>query len=106
MRGYQPDEERIAEIRKLLCNGTFYFAWSHDEKQKPIDLTLAAQKSVKFPGETDNRFFWNRMLHIPFVRFDIQPENWLLKVMCGSVEIRTVYVGSKQAKAAVISRYV
>ena len=26
--------------------------------------------------------------------------------MCGSVEIRTVYVGSKQAKAAVISRYV
>ena len=46
------------------------------EKQKPIDLTLAAQKSVKFPGETDNRFFWNRMLHIPFVRFDIQPENW------------------------------
>ena len=24
--------------------------------------------------------------------------------MCGSVEIRTVYVGSKQAKAAVISR--
>ena len=55
MRGYQPDEERISDIRRLLCNGTFYFSWSHDEKQKPIELTLAAQKSVKFPGETDNR---------------------------------------------------
>ena len=30
--------------------------------------------------------------------------SWLLRVMFGSVEIRTVYVGSKQARAAVISR--
>ena len=44
------------------------------------------------------------MLFIPFLRYGIDGNEWLLKVMCGSIEIRTVYVGSKQAKAAVISR--
>ena len=44
------------------------------------------------------------MFHIPFIRHGINCDDWLLKVMCGSVEIRTVYVGSKQAKACVISR--
>ena len=44
------------------------------------------------------------MFHIPFIRHGISASDWLIKVMCGSVEIRTVYVGSKQAKAAVISR--
>jgi hypothetical protein len=44
------------------------------------------------------------MLYIPFIRYSINTGDWLLKVMCGSVEVRTVYVGSRQAKAAVISR--
>ena len=44
------------------------------------------------------------MLYIPFIRYGIDGNEWLLKVMCGSIEIRTVYVGSKQAKAVVISR--
>ena len=79
LRGYSPDEEKVTEIRKLLSCGTFYFAWSRDEKQKPIDLTLSAQKSVKF-DKNDNRFFWNRMLYIPFVRYGIETDNWLLKV--------------------------
>ena len=93
----------MAAIKTLLTCGTFYFAWNIDKTKPPFDLTLSAQKAVKF-NETDNRFFWNRMLYIPFVRFNVNPGDWLIKVMCGSVEIRTVYVGSKQAKAAVISR--
>ena len=44
------------------------------------------------------------MLYIPFIRYGIEGNEWLLKVMGGSIEIRTVYGGSKQAKAAVISR--
>ena len=43
-------------------------------------------------------------LIILIFRYGVSAEDWLLPVMCGSVEIRTVYVGSKQAKAAVISR--
>lgn len=44
------------------------------------------------------------MFHVPFIRHGVDCDNWLIKVMCGSVEIRTVYVGSQQAKASVISR--
>ncbi|XP_050314325.1 synaptojanin-1 isoform X2 [Anthonomus grandis grandis] len=48
--------------------------------------------------------FMNRMLHVHLVRFGVDCNSWLLRTMCGSVEIRTVYAGSKKALAAVISR--
>ena len=118
MRGPHPGgEDKVSEIKKLLTCGTFYFTWSATEE--PMDLTLSCQKSG---AKTDNRFFWNRltssfltlpqltftifnrMCFVPFIRHGIDADSWLLKVMCGSVEVRTVYVGSKQAKAAVISR--
>lgn len=107
----QPSEDKIAEVRKVLNSGTFYFAWStshsaqnqHQQVTVPFDITLSAQRRRK-TDETDNRFFWNRMLHIQFLRYDIDCEFWLLKAMCGSIEIRTVYSGSRQARAAIISR--
>ncbi|CAC5390218.1 SYNJ [Mytilus coruscus] len=30
--------------------------------------------------ETDNRFFWNRMLHVHFQRFNVDCDKWLFKV--------------------------
>jgi hypothetical protein len=98
----QPNEDKIAEIRKILNSGTFYFSWNPNSNQH-FDITLSAQRRRK-TNETDNRFFWNRMLHIPFLRFGIEHDFWLLKAMCGSIEIRTVYAGSKQARAIIISR--
>lgn len=44
------------------------------------------------------------MLHTHLVRFGVDSNSWLVKTMCGSVEIRTVYVGHRKALAAVISR--
>lgn len=44
------------------------------------------------------------MLHVHMRRFGIDTDSWLLKAMCGSVEIRTVYISHIQAKAALISR--
>lgn len=44
------------------------------------------------------------MLHIHMLRFNVDCSSWLLKIMCGSIEIRTVYAGSKQARATIISR--
>ncbi|KAI8520793.1 Synaptojanin-1 [Branchiostoma belcheri] len=41
-----------------------------------------------------------RIIH----RFNIDCSDWLLKAMCGGVEIRTIYVGNKQAKACLFSR--
>lgn len=46
----------------------------------------------------------NRSLHIHLQRFGIDCSQWLLRIMCGAVEIKTVYVGKTQAKACIISR--
>jgi len=46
----------------------------------------------------------NRTLHLHLKRYNVDCEEWLLKVMCGGVEIRTVYVAQRQAKACIISR--
>jgi len=50
------DEEIIAEVRKLLNSGTFYFSVCPGGQQ-PLDLTLCSQR--RYEGcEADNRFFW------------------------------------------------
>ena len=43
LRGYQPDEERVQEMVKLLTSGAAYFSWSHQGPSHTIDLTMAAQ---------------------------------------------------------------
>ena len=101
-----PNEDKISEVRKLLNSGTFYFAHANISQAAAInkfDITLCAQRRHQ-TEETDNRFFWNRMMHIHMLRFGIDCNAWLLKTMCGSVEVRTVYIGAKQARAAIISR--
>lgn len=104
----QPHEDKISEVRKVLNSGTFYFSWNAVSNQpqpssQAFDITLSAQRRRK-TKETDNRFFWNRCLHIMPLRFDVDCDFWLLKAMCGSIEIRTVYAGSRQARAVIISR--
>lgn len=46
----------------------------------------------------------NRMLHVHFQRFGIDCDRWLFKMICGGVEIRTIYAAHRQAKACLISR--
>ncbi|KAK7574119.1 hypothetical protein V9T40_011310 [Parthenolecanium corni] len=98
LRNYPQDEDLISNVRKLLNSGTFYFS-----KNNSFDLTLCAQRQQK-GAITDNRFFWNRMLHTCFIRFDVDTNLWLLKMACGYVEIRTIYVRHQQARAMIISR--
>ncbi|XP_046576980.1 LOW QUALITY PROTEIN: synaptojanin-1-like, partial [Haliotis rubra] len=102
LRNEPTDEERIVELRKLLSSGTFYFSWS--QTGAPWDLSLCAQRKHQQDTETDNRFFWNRMLHVHLQRYSIDCGQWLLKIMCGGVEIRTIYAAHRQAKACLITR--
>ena len=106
LRGYTPDEEigKVVEVKKLFCSGGSYFSWSSLGPNHATDLTMSAQKQFRFKDKSDGRFFWNRMLHLPYIRAGVDTPSWLIRVMFGSVEIRTVYVGSKQARAVVISR--
>uniref|UniRef100_A0A4W4G1N9 Synaptojanin-1 n=1 Tax=Electrophorus electricus TaxID=8005 RepID=A0A4W4G1N9_ELEEL len=95
------DEDRISEVRKVLNSGSFYFAWSSTGVS--LDLSLNAHRRIR-EETSDNRFFWNQSLHLHLKHYGVNCDNWLLRLMCGGVEIRTIYAGHKQAKACVISR--
>ncbi|XP_034034199.1 synaptojanin-1 isoform X5 [Thalassophryne amazonica] len=95
------DEDRIAEVRKILNSGHFYFAWSSTGVS--MDLSLNAHRRI-LGDTTDNRFFWNQSLHLHLKHYGVSCDDWLLRLMCGGVEIRTIYAGHKQAKACIFSR--
>lgn len=46
----------------------------------------------------------NQLLHVPFKHYQVNCSDWLLKVICGVVDIRTLYASHKKAKACLISR--
>ncbi|XP_013387463.1 synaptojanin-1 isoform X2 [Lingula anatina] len=102
LRNHPDDEARVSEVKKILSAGTFYFSWT-STNGAPFDLSLCAQKKHQ-DHDTDSRFFWNRSLHFHLQRFNIDCDEWLLKAMCGGVEIRTIYAAHKQGKACLISR--
>ncbi|XP_063751116.1 LOW QUALITY PROTEIN: synaptojanin-1 [Eleginops maclovinus] len=95
------DEDRIAEVRKVLNSGHFYFAWSATGVS--MDLSLNAHRRI-LEDTTDNRFFWNQSLHLHLKHYGVNCDDWLLRLMCGGVEVRTIYAGHKQAKACIFSR--
>ncbi|XP_029326476.1 synaptojanin-1 isoform X1 [Mus caroli] len=101
LRADAADEDRISEVRKVLNSGNFYFAWSASGVS--LDLSLNAHRSMQ-EHTTDNRFFWNQSLHLHLKHYGVNCDDWLLRLMCGGVEIRTIYAAHKQAKACLISR--
>ncbi|XP_063275456.1 synaptojanin-1 isoform X2 [Prinia subflava] len=101
LRADPADEDRISEVRKVLNSGNFYFAWS--AAGVSLDLSLSAHRSMQ-EHTTDNRFFWNQSLHLHLKHYGVSCDDWLLRLMCGGVEIRTIYAAHKQAKACLISR--
>ncbi|XP_021247264.1 synaptojanin-2 isoform X1 [Numida meleagris] len=96
------EEERVTALRKILNSGMFYFSWPNAGSN--FDLTVRAQKQGDNHYESGNSFFWNQLLHIPFKHYQVNCSDWLLKVICGVVDIRTVYASHKKAKACLISR--
>ncbi|NXJ01793.1 SYNJ2 protein, partial [Psophia crepitans] len=96
------EEERVTALKKILNSGMFYFSWPNAGSN--FDLTVRAQKQGDNDYESGNSFFWNQLLHVPFKHYQVNCSDWLLKVICGVVDIRTVYASHKKAKACLISR--
>ncbi|XP_036622994.1 synaptojanin-2 isoform X2 [Trichosurus vulpecula] len=96
------EEDRLTALRKILNSGMFYFSWPNAGSN--FDLTVRAQKQGDDNYELGNSFFWNQLLHVPLKHYQVNCSDWLLKVICGVVAIRTVYASHKQAKACLISR--
>lgn len=101
LRNNPQDIDKILEVRKVLNSGAFYFSWS--SSGVPLDLTLCEQRS-HLAADSDNRFFWNKTMHISFIQNNIECKDWLLKVICGGIDIRTIYAGHLQARACIMSR--
>nr|XP_045612351.1 synaptojanin-1-like isoform X2 [Procambarus clarkii] len=98
----QEEESWIKEMKKLLGNESFFFSVSTGNAEA-LDLTLCAQRRFK-TNRTDNRYFWNRMLHLHLKRFGVDCQQWLTKVMCGSVEFSSIYMNNHTPKILIISR--
>uniref|UniRef100_A0A8C5T9V6 Synaptojanin-2 n=1 Tax=Malurus cyaneus samueli TaxID=2593467 RepID=A0A8C5T9V6_9PASS len=96
------EDGRVTVLKKILNSGMFYFTWPNAGSN--FDLTVRAQKQGDNSYESGNSFFWNQLLHVPFKHYQVNCSDWLLKVVCGVVDIRTVYASHKKAKACLISR--
>ena len=105
LRGQSQDSERslVTEVARLLASGTAYFAWGRGGGGS--ELSLTAQRLSEGGGSQGGGQFWcNKLLHLPYIRSGVSSEAWLVRVMLGSVEVRTVYSGATQIRAALISR--
>ncbi|ESO01264.1 hypothetical protein HELRODRAFT_157228 [Helobdella robusta] len=108
LQNQSQDEERLTELRKFLSAGTFYFSWTSStsssattSSDNQFNLIIRRKKPIKTPANQPIR---NKTFHIPLRHFGIDCSDWLLKIICGGVEIRTVYAAQKQGKACLISR--
>lgn len=118
------------QVLRLLSSGSFYYAMDNGSGRR-TDLTVGSQKCAK-GADGDDRFFWfvllwiylysfeisffprdlwqrilcfrNKHLHFPLKRYKINPDEWLLRLICGAVVICQVYVGQQRATVALISR--
>ena len=43
-------------------------------------IKILCKCCCRFPDQSDNRFFWNRMLYLPYVRAGVTTSDWLIKV--------------------------
>jgi synaptojanin len=93
----------FVDVKKFLSNGYFYFSLSVDLKNR-FDLTLNSQQRNDQNSKSDYRFFWNFNLHSPLKRLSVDTDQWLLKLICGCVEIKKVVTSTKLYRACIISR--
>uniref|UniRef100_A0A4X1VTY8 phosphoinositide 5-phosphatase n=1 Tax=Sus scrofa TaxID=9823 RepID=A0A4X1VTY8_PIG len=90
---------RIPEAEIYKITATDFYPLQEEAKEED---RLVKQGDAS--SEWGNSFFWNQLLHVPLRQHQVSCCDWLLKVICGVVAIRTVYASHKQAKACLISR--
>ncbi|CAF1106784.1 unnamed protein product [Rotaria sordida] len=93
IRDNQEDDNYVAGIKKLFQGRCFYYSKyckpeSNNSKHyfdKPYDITLCAQRMAQ-GHDSDLRFFWNRGLCLPLLKYNIDIRYWIPKIMCGGIE--------------------
>lgn len=115
LRNNSGDTQIIQGVRRLFNSGAFYFSYTSDNTNtssnaptttlyhQEYDITLSSQRA-QLTNTTDNRFFWNRVLFRHLERYNVNTSKWLVKTICGGVNITTLYIVGQQLRGAVISR--
>ena len=97
-----PTVNYVNDIKKFLSSGVFYFSYSV-EPNAQFDLTLSSQKR-HLAHQTNKKFLWNFNMHLPFRRFNVDVDTWLLKIICGCIEIKKIITAAEFYKACLFSR--
>ncbi|CAF0749054.1 unnamed protein product [Didymodactylos carnosus] len=93
IRDNPDDENYVTGIKKLFQARCFYYSTFCDSKpnndkmyfNKPYDITLCTQRMIQ-EHDSDLRFYWNRGLCLPLLKFGVDVRYWIPKVMCGGIE--------------------
>ncbi|XP_062512889.1 synaptojanin-1-like isoform X2 [Corticium candelabrum] len=96
-------EDSLTDVRRLLSSGTFYFSRHSDGCSRAIELTQSMQSQLA-AVMPDDKFLWNKGLFGHLERFGVDCSSWTVNIICGSVDIKTVYAGEKTTKFVVLSR--
>ncbi|EDQ85859.1 uncharacterized protein MONBRDRAFT_28797 [Monosiga brevicollis MX1] len=110
----RPHDYYCTYLKQLFATGSFYFS-AREESLAPganftasarltVHLPSACQRASRSPGERDSSYFWTRVPWTWVSRHGIASQDWLLPVIRGSVQIRTVYAGSEQICCLLVSR--
>ncbi|OAF65366.1 hypothetical protein A3Q56_06933, partial [Intoshia linei] len=78
----------VVNLKKLLSLGTFYYAQCKGFNKVEINITQTVN-NFNTPDNV-NSFLWNRKMMLFFLRRKISVDNWISRVMCGSVQFRRI----------------
>ncbi|VDP93051.1 unnamed protein product, partial [Echinostoma caproni] len=93
------EAKKVYRVRKLLSSGAFYYG-RNVQDGSPYDLTVNIQNRF----HVGFSFLWNIGLMTPLLQWGLDPLEWLVTIICGSVEVSTIYCGAEQARMGIISR--
>ena len=104
------DPDFLSDVRKFLASGFFYFCPSSIatyDITRSIQRQTVSQTAYNSPvlDPMSRQFFWNRNFWLPFITNGISnTSEWLVRVICGGIEMKTVYVDSNAVRVMIISR--
>lgn len=109
--GYKPLPFYLSQLKKLFSSGRFFFCVDTSHGSEHLVLSahnLTRNVQDQFGGGqrwSPKPFFcWSYRMWQEVERHGIYCPDWLLTVIRGAVEIRTVFVGAVQAKVVLVSR--
>ena len=92
--------------KSFFTNGKSYFCVNRQNAMSQTAIHLSQQqqyKSMERPPGSSHKFVWNRGMFHRFKQYAVS-DDWVFKVTCGGVSIRTVNIYGEHAQLCVVYR--